>query len=75
MTVPFEVKECAKPNTEIGHVDMGIVLTVISNSRSGLLDGELDTVFGFDFANSDSDDGSTSMVLDDTFRDTIEPQC
>ena len=45
MAVPFEAKDCAKPNTEFGHVDVAVVLTIISYSRCGLQDSEMTSVF------------------------------
>lgn len=45
IAVPFEAKDSAKANTEFGHVDVAVVLTIISYSRSGLTDDELAAVF------------------------------
>lgn len=64
MAVPFVAKDQAKDNTEFGHVDMAVVLTLVAYARSGLLDDELESVFIRLHGEPDADHRYTNLIND-----------
>lgn len=64
MAVPFVAKDQAKDNTDFGHVDMAVVLTIIAYARSGLQNDELESVFTMLHAEPDADHRYSNMIND-----------
>eukprot|EP00041_Stephanoeca_diplocostata_P028123 m.787177 g.787177 ORF g.787177 m.787177 type:complete len:3447 (+) comp23307_c0_seq1:163-10503(+) len=64
IAVPFEAKDTAKPNTEFGHVDIAITLTILSYSRSGLKNTELEALFEHLYGKAEPEQRYLSILED-----------